>query len=373
MRSPRRVEDDVLGDPTPWLFQYESAATSTRFPPDSNGISALQLLFGGLVRTSPTRPARRAGPELRRRRPAVRRGLRPAELERLRRRPERRRRVPFAVPAGTAFTDARRAATRARTSSTCPSVRRADRRHERPRSDRAGARAERRCAGRRRARAGGCESDYAGRRERRPPRRLLRLPLSLVLERRDEARVRATSSSAGISRSSGAATCCGRTAKPARRHAISRSSAPTRRAGCASPKTNRARPSRCGRATRDRRRTACRPTSSRKPPRRSATKPVAGCASACSAPTSRRVATSPIARRCARCGAKRSCRTTRSRAATIPSTRAACSPITQEAQALGATGVPAVRLADQDFVLVGAQPEAVYLRWLRRAIEARVA
>lgn len=38
-----------------------------------------------------------------------------------------------------------------------------------------------------------------------------------------------------------------------------------------------------------------------------------------------------------------------------------------EAQSLGATGVPAVRLADQDFVLVGAQPEAVYLRWLQRA------
>ncbi|RIK91735.1 MAG: hypothetical protein DCC71_24850 [Proteobacteria bacterium] len=41
-----------------------------------------------------------------------------------------------------------------------------------------------------------------------------------------------------------------------------------------------------------------------------------------------------------------------------------------EAQSLGATGVPAVRLADQDFVLVGAQPEAVYLRWLTRALEA---
>lgn len=39
-----------------------------------------------------------------------------------------------------------------------------------------------------------------------------------------------------------------------------------------------------------------------------------------------------------------------------------------EAQSLGATGVPAVRLADQDFVLVGAQPEAVYLRWLRKII-----
>jgi len=40
----------------------------------------------------------------------------------------------------------------------------------------------------------------------------------------------------------------------------------------------------------------------------------------------------------------------------------------EEAQRLGATGVPAVRLADQDFVLVGAQPEAVYLRWLRRRL-----
>lgn len=44
----------------------------------------------------------------------------------------------------------------------------------------------------------------------------------------------------------------------------------------------------------------------------------------------------------------------------------------EEARTLGATGVPAMRLADQDFVLVGAQPEAVVLRWLRRAIEARV-
>ena len=45
----------------------------------------------------------------------------------------------------------------------------------------------------------------------------------------------------------------------------------------------------------------------------------------------------------------------------------------REAQELGATGVPAVRLADQDFVLVGAQPEAVYLRWLRRAQGAQAA
>ena len=45
----------------------------------------------------------------------------------------------------------------------------------------------------------------------------------------------------------------------------------------------------------------------------------------------------------------------------------------QEAQELGATGVPAVRLAEQDFVLVGAQPEAAYLRWLRRVLDARAA
>jgi predicted DsbA family dithiol-disulfide isomerase len=42
----------------------------------------------------------------------------------------------------------------------------------------------------------------------------------------------------------------------------------------------------------------------------------------------------------------------------------------EEAQRLGATGVPAVRLADQDFVLVGAQPEPVYERWLRRQLAA---
>jgi predicted DsbA family dithiol-disulfide isomerase len=42
----------------------------------------------------------------------------------------------------------------------------------------------------------------------------------------------------------------------------------------------------------------------------------------------------------------------------------------EEAQALGATGVPAARLAEMDFVLVGAQPEAVYERWLTRALAA---
>ena len=44
-----------------------------------------------------------------------------------------------------------------------------------------------------------------------------------------------------------------------------------------------------------------------------------------------------------------------------------------EAEALGATGVPAARLDGDDFVLMGAQPEATYLRWLHRALEARSA
>jgi predicted DsbA family dithiol-disulfide isomerase len=43
-----------------------------------------------------------------------------------------------------------------------------------------------------------------------------------------------------------------------------------------------------------------------------------------------------------------------------------------EAVAFGATGVPAARLAEMDFVLVGAQPEAVYQRWLTRALAAAV-
>ncbi len=43
----------------------------------------------------------------------------------------------------------------------------------------------------------------------------------------------------------------------------------------------------------------------------------------------------------------------------------------EEAMECGATGVPAVRLADQDFVLMGAQPEAMYTRWFERARAAR--
>lgn len=42
----------------------------------------------------------------------------------------------------------------------------------------------------------------------------------------------------------------------------------------------------------------------------------------------------------------------------------------EEALALGASGVPAVRVADQDFVLVGAQPEAIYQRWFTRQLGA---
>ena len=42
----------------------------------------------------------------------------------------------------------------------------------------------------------------------------------------------------------------------------------------------------------------------------------------------------------------------------------------EEALALGASGVPAVRVADQDFVLVGSQPEAIYQRWFTRQLGA---
>jgi predicted DsbA family dithiol-disulfide isomerase len=44
-----------------------------------------------------------------------------------------------------------------------------------------------------------------------------------------------------------------------------------------------------------------------------------------------------------------------------------------EAIERGATGVPAVCIEGDDFVLTGAQPEAVYLRWLRRRLDPRAA
>ena len=42
-----------------------------------------------------------------------------------------------------------------------------------------------------------------------------------------------------------------------------------------------------------------------------------------------------------------------------------------EAIRLGATGVPAVRLADHDAVIVGAQPLAIYRRWIDRSLARR--
>ena len=43
------VEDDFFGDPTRWLFQYQLSGNYDPSPTDTNGISSLQILFGGLV------------------------------------------------------------------------------------------------------------------------------------------------------------------------------------------------------------------------------------------------------------------------------------------------------------------------------------
>ncbi len=43
------VEDEFMGDPSRWLFQYQVSGNYEPLPPDSNGISSLQILFGGLV------------------------------------------------------------------------------------------------------------------------------------------------------------------------------------------------------------------------------------------------------------------------------------------------------------------------------------
>ncbi|MCX5737622.1 MAG: hypothetical protein NTZ61_03850, partial [Proteobacteria bacterium] len=53
------VEDDFFGDPTRWLFQYQLSGNYEPSPPDTNGISSLQILFGGLVQdvTGQTGPA----------------------------------------------------------------------------------------------------------------------------------------------------------------------------------------------------------------------------------------------------------------------------------------------------------------------------
>ena len=53
-----RVEDEFFGDPTRMLFAYELRGNFDPLPGDSNGISELQLVFGGLVdisdQTGPT-------------------------------------------------------------------------------------------------------------------------------------------------------------------------------------------------------------------------------------------------------------------------------------------------------------------------------
>ena len=42
------VEDEFFGDASRWLFQYQLSGNYEPSPPDSNGISSLQILFGGL-------------------------------------------------------------------------------------------------------------------------------------------------------------------------------------------------------------------------------------------------------------------------------------------------------------------------------------
>jgi hypothetical protein len=43
------VEDAFMGDTSRWLFQYQVSGNYEPSPPDTNGISSLQILFGGLV------------------------------------------------------------------------------------------------------------------------------------------------------------------------------------------------------------------------------------------------------------------------------------------------------------------------------------
>jgi len=40
----------------------------------------------------------------------------------------------------------------------------------------------------------------------------------------------------------------------------------------------------------------------------------------------------------------------------------------EEAKSLGATGVPGLRRADNDIIIVGAQPESVYRRWFEKSL-----
>lgn len=53
-----RVEDEFFGDPSRMLFAYELRGSFDPLPGDSNGISELQLIFGGLLDiTDQTGPA----------------------------------------------------------------------------------------------------------------------------------------------------------------------------------------------------------------------------------------------------------------------------------------------------------------------------
>ena len=49
IRVASTVEDAFMGDTSLWLFQYQVSGNYEPSPPDSNGISSLQILFGGLV------------------------------------------------------------------------------------------------------------------------------------------------------------------------------------------------------------------------------------------------------------------------------------------------------------------------------------
>mgnify|MGYP005864959355 CR=1 FL=1 len=44
-----RVFDEVAGDPSRWLLEYEVTGPWDPVPGDTNGISSLQILFGGLL------------------------------------------------------------------------------------------------------------------------------------------------------------------------------------------------------------------------------------------------------------------------------------------------------------------------------------
>ena len=56
-------------------------------------------------------------------------------------------------------------------------------------------------------------------------------------------------------------------------------------------------------------------------------------------------------------------------AAEDPSIEASVLREHEEAREFGASGVPAIRRADNDAVIVGAHPEELYRRWIDRSLE----